>query len=179
MSQFTRSTIGSSPVGPFVATLTGNDAVIVPADGANNINVKGDGLNITTSGNAGTHTLTISLINSTDITTTTTDNSVKAAYTLATVNNKAYGIFVRAVGAYADYSQAIVVAVSTVGLNDAGVTTVFDKQGTITTTGGFPPGPVNPYGISFTISGTSIVVNVTGVAATNMNWTLNIQYYTA
>jgi hypothetical protein len=43
-----------------VDTLTGNDGIVVPST-ANNINVLGDVTNITTSGNAATSTLTVSL----------------------------------------------------------------------------------------------------------------------
>jgi hypothetical protein len=171
------------PVGPYVATLTGDDMVVVPASASNNINVVGDGVNITTTGNAGANKLTISLINNLDVAATTTDNTPTLAYTLATANNKGYAIFVKAVGSYATYANALAQAVSGVALNDAGTLTTVGSQGTAVTTGGFPAniGPSNPnrYGVSFTVSGTNVLINVTGVAATNMNWTLNIQYFVA
>lgn len=48
-----------------VVTLTGNNSgVHVPPDGSGNINFIGDGTTVTVTGNAGTHTLTISVIGS-------------------------------------------------------------------------------------------------------------------
>lgn len=49
----------SSGPGPGVETLTGNNAVPVPADGVENINIVGTG-NVIVTGDAGTNTLTIS-----------------------------------------------------------------------------------------------------------------------
>lgn len=48
--------IGGSNI---VESLTGNDLIVVPSDANNNINVVGDGVYITTVGNAATNTLTI------------------------------------------------------------------------------------------------------------------------
>lgn len=45
-----------------VETLTGNSGGVVPADGSNNINVRGDGSTINIAGNPGTNTLTANLI---------------------------------------------------------------------------------------------------------------------
>jgi len=50
------------PPGTVVETLTGNTGGAVGPDGANNINVVGDGVTATVSGNAGTNTLTISVV---------------------------------------------------------------------------------------------------------------------
>lgn len=60
-----RNLVPPIPPGTYVETLTGNDAVVVPADGAGNINVIGAG-NITVTGNAGTNTETITLVGTTD-----------------------------------------------------------------------------------------------------------------
>lgn len=75
MSQAGTLNRGIFPPGTVVETLTGNTGGAVGPNGANNINVVG-GLNITTSGNPGTSTLTINatqtpLINNyTNVTTT-------------------------------------------------------------------------------------------------------------
>lgn len=62
MSQMGRFGTGSTPPPPGTAvqTLTGNSGGAVGPDGANNINVVGDGSSITVAGNPGTNTLTIS-----------------------------------------------------------------------------------------------------------------------
>lgn len=73
MSQIFADT-GSSPAAD-VETLTGNDSVIVGPDGAFNIDIVGTG-NITTTGNAGTNTITISELSSSAITFTTDDTNV-------------------------------------------------------------------------------------------------------
>lgn len=53
---------GPFPPGSVVETLEGNTGGPVGPDGTNNINVVGDGVGITVAGNAGTNTLTISLV---------------------------------------------------------------------------------------------------------------------
>lgn len=53
------------PPGTFVETLTSNTGPAVPPDGAGNINVIGDGTTITGVGNAGTNTITLSVIGGT------------------------------------------------------------------------------------------------------------------
>lgn len=58
MSQLTRTSINIIPPGLAVQTLTGNTGGPVGPDGANNINVVGDGTTIEINGNAGTNTLT-------------------------------------------------------------------------------------------------------------------------
>jgi len=58
MSQSGRFTPGITP-GTFVETLTGNTGGPVPANGAGNINIVGDGTTIEVVGNPGTNTLTI------------------------------------------------------------------------------------------------------------------------
>lgn len=60
MSQITSYGFGIFPPGAVVETLTGNSGGAVGPDGANNINVVGDGVTIDVSGNPGTNTLTIS-----------------------------------------------------------------------------------------------------------------------
>lgn len=60
MSQITSYSFGVFPPGGVVETLTGNSGGAVGPDGANNINVVGDGVTIDVAGNPGTNTLTIS-----------------------------------------------------------------------------------------------------------------------
>jgi len=60
MSQITSYGFGVFPPGAVVETLTGNSGGAVGPDGANNINVVGDGVTIDVAGNPGTNTLTIS-----------------------------------------------------------------------------------------------------------------------
>lgn len=183
MSQFTRRNIGTAPVGPYVATLTGDDSIAVPASMTNNIFVVGDGINIETTGDAVTNTLTISLIDNIDVTVSTTNNTPTLAYTLATTTNTSYAIFVKVAGAYANYSLSLSQGISAAGLNDGGTVSVVGNSGSSVFNGTWPAnvGPTNPnrYGVSFTVSGADILINVTGVAATDLNWAVNIQYYRA
>lgn len=62
MSQIIVPALSNPPPPGFVETLTGNTGGAVPPDGSDNINVVGDGTTCTVAGNAGTNTLTISVI---------------------------------------------------------------------------------------------------------------------
>ena len=62
MSQIYKAIAASPPPPGFVLTLEGNNPPKVAPDGTGNINVVGDGTTCTVAGNAGTNTLTISVI---------------------------------------------------------------------------------------------------------------------
>lgn len=62
MSQAGTFAGGNNPPGTVVETLTGNTGGAVGPNGADNINVVGDGTTITIAGNPGTNTLTVSTI---------------------------------------------------------------------------------------------------------------------
>jgi len=64
MSQAGSFAVSSLPPGLVVETITGNTGGPVGPDGADNINIVGDGTTITIAGNSGTNTLTVSAVGS-------------------------------------------------------------------------------------------------------------------
>lgn len=75
MSQSGSYNNGVFPPGTVVQDLTGNSGGPVGPDGANNINVIGDGTSITVVGNPGTNTLTISAVSGGTVVETITGNT--------------------------------------------------------------------------------------------------------
>ena len=66
MSQAGSFAVSSLPPGLVVETITGNTGGPVGPDGLDNINIVGDGLTVTVTGNPGTNTLTIFALNATE-----------------------------------------------------------------------------------------------------------------
>jgi len=71
VSQSGTFTISTLPPGMVVETLTGNTGGVVGPNGADNINIIGDGTTVQVSGNPSTNTLTISAIGSGEVSTLT------------------------------------------------------------------------------------------------------------
>ncbi len=165
MSQITTNINSIGPAGPIV-TLEGNSGGAVPPNGAGNIFVVGSASSfVNVTGNPGTNTLTIELLNQQVAVVTTTDATPTALFSFPVVAGRAVTIKVDVIAAVDDYSAAFGGSASVVGsrtLVGTPTITAFDNS--------FNEGiPGNP-DVSFIVVGNSIQFMVIGVAATTINW---------
>lgn len=175
MSQITRPYSGAMPPpAGFIATETGNTGGAVGPDGAMNLNVVGDGNFITVTGTPGTNTLTISPVNITYITAQTLDAVPLTVYTLGITVNEALRLRVSSIAAYSTFADALSEEAEVLAVRGAGAAVISDTVGerlrTINVTDGA--------GVNFALSGNSIIIQLTGVAATTINWKLYVDYIT-
>lgn len=175
MSQITRPYSGAMPPpAGFIATETGNTGGAVGPDGAQNLNVVGDGNFITVTGNPGTNTLTISPVNITYITATTVDAVPLTVYTLGISVNEALRLRVSSIAAYSTFADAMSEEVEVLAVRAAGAASISDTIGDKLKT----TNVTDAAGVSFALSGNSIIIQLTGVADTNINWKLYVDYIT-
>jgi len=156
-----------STSGPDIETLTGNSGGAVSPDGLFNINIVGDTADgISVVGNPGTNTLTI---NSTadpqflSATVTTNDATPTPIITIPIANDTAYILWSRVIG----FSTAGAVGgmLQCCVRNNAGVLSVVNAVDFLRDDESLPTAAYT--GVT---SGTDLVIQVTGVAATTIYW---------
>ena len=163
---------GGSPVN----TLTGNTGGAVPPT-ANNINILGTGA-VTVTGNPGTSTLTISLIDSILTgTATTTDGTTYVSFSSSAdipLPIPSTSVSIRANLAGIDVPNGLAVGGELIGLakNNAGVVSVVGV-GDITRNN---DSSLSAWTSQLAVSGTNVQVQVRGVAAHTIQWRTIIDY---
>jgi hypothetical protein len=101
----------------------------------------------------------------------TTNNTITTLYTLATASNTVYTL---------DVTASWSIATTGVSASNSFLVKIKNVSGTLTVSAlanntSIKDATLNPTNISVTASGTNGLVQVTGLAATNMNWCANIQ----
>jgi hypothetical protein len=155
-----------------VQTLTGNDGLIVVPDGAGNINVVGDDVFIQTT-RTGANTLTISPINTAQVTATTI-GAVTANLATLTLNNDPSAVFVTAhiIATYDDYSaSAGLLLLGAARRAGGGAILVGLPDGLLTATD-FGAGVTG----DFVVSGNTLILQVTGAMGATINWQAQVQF---
>ena len=157
----------SSTSGPDIETLTGNSGGAVAPDGAFNINVVGNtAQGVTVVGTPLSNTLTINSAadpNFLSATVTTNDATPTTLLTIPIANNTAYILWSRIVG-YAS-TGAVGGMLQCCVRNQAGVLSVVNAVDFLRDDDALPTALYS--GI---VSGTDLVIQVTGVAATTIYW---------
>jgi hypothetical protein len=172
MSQISRFSMGAIG-GPYVATETGNTGGAVSPDGANNLNVVGDAIFTYVTGTPGTNTLLVQLNNKQQINTQTVDATPTVSFSIAMVANEAISVFIELVAAYSDYSEALSSTKFAIATKvGAAAPVISSTNGSVAKTNGIPV----TAGLTFDINGNNIRCIVTGVAATTINWKIDIYY---
>ena len=172
MSQIIVPVLSNPPPPGFVISLTGNTGGAVGPDGSDNINVfGGSGVNI--SGNMGTHTLTVNILNSQTATTTTSDGAGQTQTILtfplaATPTAYAFEARVAAidknnlsVGGFSGFCAVQTDGVTASILTDTDLITHETKT---------PITGINGATVSFSVSGNNAILQVVGVATHTINW---------
>lgn len=165
MSKISLLNGGGGGGGTDILTITGNDAIPTPPDGAGNLNLIGLGqLQVT---NTGANTLSISDGTSRYVLITNDDNP-HTIVTYPLLFDTAVAFSGTIVGARADYSAAMSVNFEALGRNDGGGAVLVNNISLAL--GPISDGIGTAYGVS--ASGNDILISVTGEAATTWNWTL-------
>lgn len=154
-----------------VQTLTGNTGGAVGPDGAGNINVVGDGDFITIAGNAGTNTLTVSLIQNEVFTAQTVDATPTPLGFIGVGANSAISIVCDVLGAQDDYSNVCSGVIQGAARRAGAGTTLVGIPSIWNSADDFATADFD-----IVVSGNNIVLQVTGEAATTINWIATIRY---
>lgn len=155
-----------------VQTLTGDDLVVVPPNGAGNINIFGED-DLVFVDNSAANTLTINLTTMAKSTAQTVDATITTLYPLTVGINEVISMFAIVTGAKADYSASIFGtangAARNVGAGAVLVGVPLTPQDN--DSGGAPL-------IIIDVSGNDLRLRVQGEAATTYNWSAIIQFDT-
>lgn len=157
----------SGTILPSIETITGDVGGPVGPDGAGNINLVGD-TNILVDGNPATNTLTISLVDTYNVTVTTNDVTPTILFTHTVDEGEAVIVTADIIAAKADYSAAIGGTIFVVGRRPVG-----DPNVTLV-----PVPQVNSVEDSATgdpefdgsVAGDQILILVAGEAGITYNW---------
>lgn len=156
-----------------INTLTGNTGGAVSPT-AGNINVVGDTTTTTVTGNPGTHTLTISLVNSSVVTVQTLNAVPTVLFTLALNAGQAIDVDAFVIAAKADYSAAIGGHVNGAARRAGGGAILVGAPVLDYSEDSATGVPV----IDFVVSGNNVEILVTGEAGTTYNWKAEVHYQT-
>jgi hypothetical protein len=176
MSQISSVILGATPGEGPVLTLTADNAVAVSPTGGGTIFVTGSPNNlITTIGNNGTHTITVALDNTVTLTATTNNNvpTNVAGSSIPLVLDDATFINISMI--CSDNTSTAVRSASgfVCAVRNGGGPSLGNPVINYTDNGqaGFFPT------VGFTLVGNNVVTVITGIAATTIDWRINLSWF--
>lgn len=152
--------------------LTGDLGGVVMPDINGNINIIGQSGVITVAGNPGTHTLTIEVDGTSQISVQTTDATPTLLTAVALAANESVTISISIIAPQSTYASTIGGNLTVVARNSGAGATIVGNQGNLLYDSAGAPA------VTYMGSGTNVNIYVTGVAATTFNWlaTLRVIY---
>lgn len=152
--------------------LTGDTGGIVHPDINGNINIIGQSGAITVTGNPGTHTLTIEVDGTSQVSVQTTDATPTLLTSVALAANESVTVSISIIAPQSTYASTIGGNLTVVARNSGAGATIVGNQGNLLYDSAGAPA------VTYMGSGTNVNIYVTGVAATTFNWlaTLRVIY---